>query len=82
MSLLKRAGCFKQLSIALKTGEKWFMKVVLFCGGLGLRILDAEDIPKPMVQIDYRSILWHVIKYYAHYGHKDLILCSDIAPTL
>jgi glucose-1-phosphate cytidylyltransferase len=51
------------------------MKVVLFCGGLGLRIRDAEDIPKPMVQIGYRPILWHVMKYYAHYGHKDFVLC-------
>jgi len=51
------------------------MKVILFCGGLGLRIRDAEDIPKPMVQIGYRPILWHVMKYYAHYGHKDFILC-------
>jgi glucose-1-phosphate cytidylyltransferase len=51
------------------------MKVVLFCGGLGLRIRDAEDIPKPMVRIGYRPILWHVMKYYAHYGHKDFILC-------
>lgn len=51
------------------------MKVVLFCGGLGLRIRDAEDIPKPMVHIGYRPILWHVMKYYAHYGHKDFILC-------
>jgi glucose-1-phosphate cytidylyltransferase len=51
------------------------MKVVLFCGGLGLRIRDAEDIPKPMVQIGYRPILWHLMKYYAHFGHKDFILC-------
>lgn len=51
------------------------MKVVLFCGGLGLRIRDAEDIPKPMVKIGYRPILWHVMKYYAHFGHKDFILC-------
>lgn len=51
------------------------MKVVLFCGGLGLRIRDAEDIPKPMVRIGYRPILWHVMKYYAHFGHKDFILC-------
>src|ERR1035441_7322552 len=51
------------------------MKVVLFCGGLGLRIRDAEDIPKPMVQIGYRPVLWHVMKYYAHFGHKDFILC-------
>lgn len=51
------------------------MKVVLFCGGLGLRIRDTEDTPKPMVHIGYRPILWHVMKYYAHFGHKDFILC-------
>jgi glucose-1-phosphate cytidylyltransferase len=51
------------------------MKVVLFCGGMGMRIRDAEDIPKPMVHIGYRPILWHVMKYYAHFGHKEFILC-------
>ena len=52
------------------------MKVVLFCGGLGLRIRDAgENLPKPMVTIGYQPILWHVMKYYAHFGHKDFILC-------
>jgi glucose-1-phosphate cytidylyltransferase len=51
------------------------MKVVLFCGGMGLRIRDQEDIPKPMVHIGSRPILWHVMKYYAHFGHKDFILC-------
>lgn len=51
------------------------MKVVLFCGGKGLRIRDAEDLPKPMVHIGCRPILWHVMKYYAHFGHKDFILC-------
>jgi glucose-1-phosphate cytidylyltransferase len=52
------------------------MKVVLFCGGMGLRIRDySEQIPKPMVNIGYRPILWNVMKYYAHYGHKDFILC-------
>ena len=51
------------------------MKVVLFCGGLGLRIRDSEHLPKPMVNIGYRPIIWHVMKYYAHYGHKDFILC-------
>ena len=51
------------------------MKVVLFCGGQGLRIRDAEDVPKPMVHIGHRPILWHVMKYYAHYGHKDFVLC-------
>jgi glucose-1-phosphate cytidylyltransferase len=51
------------------------MKVVLFCGGLGMRIRDSENVPKPMVTIGYRPILWHVMKYYAHFGHKDFILC-------
>jgi glucose-1-phosphate cytidylyltransferase len=51
------------------------MKVVLFCGGMGLRIRDSENTPKPLVQIGYRPMLWHVMKYYAHYGHKDFILC-------
>lgn len=52
------------------------MKVVLFCGGLGMRLRDySENIPKPMVNIGYRPILWHVMKYYAHYGYKDFILC-------
>src|ERR1700751_978158 len=52
------------------------MKVVLFCGGLGMRLRDySESIPKPMVNIGYRPILWHVMKYYAHFGHTDFILC-------
>ena len=52
------------------------MKVVLFCGGLGLRLREyADHIPKPMVPIGYRPILWHVMKYYAHFGHRDFILC-------
>ncbi len=52
------------------------MKVVLFCGGLGLRLRDfSEKIPKPMVNIGYRPIIWHLMKYYAHFGHKDFILC-------
>ncbi|NMG19642.1 glucose-1-phosphate cytidylyltransferase [Brasilonema bromeliae] len=52
------------------------MKVVLFCGGLGTRLRESStNVPKPMVHIGYRPILWHVMKYYAHYGHKDFILC-------
>ena len=52
------------------------MKVVLFCGGLGLRLREYSDsIPKPMVTIGYRPILWHIMKYYAHFGHNDFILC-------
>ena len=52
------------------------MKVVLFCGGQGMRLRDySEKVPKPMVPVGYRPILWHVMKYYASHGHKDFILC-------
>jgi glucose-1-phosphate cytidylyltransferase len=52
------------------------MKVVLFCGGQGLRMREySESIPKPMVTIGYRPILWHVMRYYAHYGHREFVLC-------
>lgn len=52
------------------------MKVVLFCGGAGMRLRGySEDVPKPMVTVGARPVLWHVMKYYAHYGHKDFILC-------
>jgi glucose-1-phosphate cytidylyltransferase len=52
------------------------MKVVLFCGGAGLRLRGyADDVPKPMVQVGARPILWHLMKYYAHYGHTDFIIC-------
>lgn len=56
--------------------ENCSMKVVLFCGGLGLRLREfSEHLPKPMINIGYRPILWHIMKYYAYYGHKDFILC-------
>jgi glucose-1-phosphate cytidylyltransferase len=52
------------------------MKVVLFCGGLGMRLRDyAENVPKPMVPLGYRPMIWHIMKYYAHFGHRDFILC-------
>ncbi len=52
------------------------MKVVLFCGGAGMRLRGYfDDVPKPMVQIGTRPILWHLMKYYAHFGHKDFVLC-------
>jgi len=52
------------------------MKVVLFCGGSGMRLRGyADDVPKPMVTIGTRPILWHLMKYYAHFGHKDFVLC-------
>lgn len=63
------------------------MKVVLFCGGLGMRMRSlapgaqstsyySEELPKPMVQVGgQRPLLWNVMRYYAHYGHKEFILC-------
>jgi glucose-1-phosphate cytidylyltransferase len=52
------------------------MKVVLFCGGLGTRLREhSETIPKPLVNIGCRPIIWHLMRYYAHFGHKDFILC-------
>lgn len=52
------------------------MKVVLFCGGMGTRLKEySGTIPKPMVDIGYRPLMWHLMKYYAHYGHTDFILC-------
>jgi len=55
------------------------LKVVLFCGGQGLRMRDitgvGADLPKPMVMLGARPLLWHLMKYYAYWGHKDFILC-------
>jgi glucose-1-phosphate cytidylyltransferase len=52
------------------------MKVVLFCGGFGTRLREhSETIPKPMVPIGARPILWYLMKYYAHFGHRQFILC-------
>lgn len=52
------------------------MKVVLFCGGLGMRLRDySENVPKPLARIGTRPIIWHLMSYYAYYGHKDFILC-------
>ena len=48
------------------------MKVVLLAGGLGSRLSESnESLPKPMVQIGSKPILWHIMKNYAHFGHKD-----------
>ena len=52
------------------------MKVVLFCGGFGTRIREySESVPKPMIPIGHHPIVWHIMWYYSHYGHRDFILC-------
>jgi len=52
------------------------MKVVILAGGFGTRIRDvAEDIPKPMIPIGSFPILWHIMKYYASFGHDEFVVC-------
>ena len=52
------------------------VKVVLFCGGLGMRMRDGVTSgPKPMAMVGDRPLLWHVMRYYAHFGHTDFVLC-------
>jgi glucose-1-phosphate cytidylyltransferase len=52
------------------------LQVVILCGGQGTRIRDvADDIPKPMISIGDRPILWHIMKGFAQHGYKDFILC-------
>jgi glucose-1-phosphate cytidylyltransferase len=62
------------------------VKVVLFCGGRGLRLREyPEPIPKPMVPLGYRPILWHVMRYFSHFGHREFVLClgykADVIKT-
>jgi glucose-1-phosphate cytidylyltransferase len=52
------------------------MKVVLFCGGMGTRLREySPTVPKPLVPIGDRPIIWHLMRYYAHFGHDEFILC-------
>jgi len=51
------------------------MKVVLFCGGLGTRLREHSDtVPKPLVNIGVRPIVWHLMRYYAYFGHREFVL--------
>ncbi len=52
------------------------MKVVIFAGGLGTRLMEeTEARPKPMVEIGGKPILWHIMKIYEHYGFNDFVIC-------
>ena len=59
------------------------MKVVLFCGGVPLRLTEHDrPVPKPMVMIGYRPVLWHVMRWYAHWGIRDFVLCLGYGADL
>jgi glucose-1-phosphate cytidylyltransferase len=59
------------------------VKVVLFCGGLGMRMRESPTslVPKPMGMVGERPLLWHVMRYYAYFGHTDFILCLGYGAT-
>ena len=51
------------------------MKVVILCGGRGTRMNEiTDDLPKPLVNVGGKPILWHIMKIYAHYGFKEFVL--------
>jgi glucose-1-phosphate cytidylyltransferase len=59
------------------------VKVVLFCGGLGLRMREESTrLPKPMIPLGERPILWHIMKYYSDFGSRDFILCLGYKPEI
>jgi len=52
------------------------MKAVILAGGFGTRLSEATNlIPKPMVEIGGKPILWHIMKTYSHYGINDFVIC-------
>lgn len=52
------------------------MKTVILCGGYGTRIREvAEHLPKPMIPVGDRPVLWHIMKYYSVFGYTDFVLC-------
>lgn len=59
------------------------MKVVILAGGFGTRLSEyTESIPKPMVTVGGRPILWHIMRTYAHFGHKDFFLALGYKAAL
>jgi glucose-1-phosphate cytidylyltransferase len=59
-----------------ESGEGEKLKVVVFCGGLGVRMgEETQRVPKPMISVGNRPILWHIMKWYSSWGHEDFLLC-------
>jgi glucose-1-phosphate cytidylyltransferase len=51
------------------------MKVVILAGGFGTRLAEVtEDVPKPMIEIGGRPLLWHIMRHYASYGHEEFFV--------
>jgi glucose-1-phosphate cytidylyltransferase len=69
-------GAARVLRGVLPPAQEALMQVVILCGGQGTRIRDvADDVPKPMIPIGNRPILWHIMKGYARYGFNRFVLC-------
>jgi glucose-1-phosphate cytidylyltransferase len=51
------------------------LKAVILCGGYGTRLAGMSELPKPLVPIGGRPILWHIMKGFAHWGLRDFVLC-------
>ena len=64
-------GCVSRLDAE----EHIYMKVVILAGGFGTRLSErTESVPKPMVEIGGKPILWHIMKLYAHHGYRDFVI--------
>ncbi len=75
-SILRLFASAPDASVFPPCGVDPLMKVVILCGGLGTRLREETEFrPKPMVPVGDRPILWHIMKTYAYYGHKEFILC-------
>jgi glucose-1-phosphate cytidylyltransferase len=64
------------MTSAADAGRVAAVRTIVFCGGRPLRPSETErPIPKPMIMIGYRPVLWHVMRTYAHWGMNDFVLC-------
>ena len=63
--------------------DKAEIPVVILCGGMGTRLREAsEKLPKPLVDIGGKPILWHIMRHYLHYGHEDFVIAAGYKAVL
>ena len=68
--------CGKHVISNVESSIGLYMKVVILCGGQGTRLREQTEVmPKPMVEIGGRPILWHIMKIYSHFGLHEFVLC-------